>query len=465
MVRDLGQPTDAAYQAAKLASDKILTTAPQSVAGYLKIAFAAVIAVSAGSGLANPIRQKEGIEAAEMVLRQKPDNPYATDLLANIMLFSASTELAAGQDPWPIINRAIALLEPVIIKNPTFLWGLNDLGALYINLGYREQVTGKSTARDNIEKALKYVAKAADLDPTYPNAPPGAIYGLSFLIGDLRSKDEVILSLVKADTWFSRCISVNRRNYQCFNNYGQVYARAAYRGHKAGLDVRVWLQRAVENLTIAQKQNAGLDAEQGAAQAHIVEASVLVQSKQDAGPALSAVKEDLARCFRVAAQDATCRAHAVEAEWLAADALAGQGKPFVAVLQGALEKARLAAESPEKLPEARWVLAESHLRLARAFAPPRVAGPADSRLRDAHIGDGLTAAGQVFAINPNHAQGLATQGALYLLRAQTTIERAAQTQAAQAAAQVLERALQRDPLLSHRYAPLLAQARSLGASP
>ncbi|MBL9003245.1 MAG: hypothetical protein JNJ46_03310 [Myxococcales bacterium] len=218
-------------------------------------------------------------------------------------------------------------------------------------------------------------------------------------------------------------------------------------------------------MTVAQKQNAGLDAEQGAALAHIVEASVLVQGKQDARPALLAVKEDLARCFRMAPNDATCRAHAVEAEWVTADALAGQGKPFVAVLQGALEKARLAAQSPEKLPEARWVLAESHLRHARALATPRVAGPADSRLRDAHIGDGLAATEQVFAINPNHAQGLATQGALYLLRAQTTRERAAQTQAALAAAQALDRALQNDPLLSHRYAPLLAQARSLGASP
>jgi hypothetical protein len=242
------------------------------------------------------------------------------------------------------------------------------------------------------------------------------------------------------------------------------------------MDVGAWLQRALENLTVAQKQNAGLDAEQAAALAHLVEASLQVEGGREAGVALAAAREALARCVGMAAEDATCRTYAAQVEWVAAEALASQGKPVEKTLQAALEKARLAAASREKLPDSRWVLAESHLRLARTLSEPRVAaaarvqgsppdaGSVESRRREAHIGDGLAAAEGVFAINPNHAQGLATQGALHLLRAQTAADPAEKAQAATAAAQSLGRALHHDPLLSHRYASLLAQARALTAA-
>lgn len=52
-------------------------------------------------------------------------------------------------------------------------------------------------------------------------------------------------------------------------------------------------------------------------------------------------------------------------------------------------------------------------------------------------------------------------GALHLLRARTVADPAENVQAA---AQSMGRALLNDPLLSHRYASLLAQARALIAS-
>lgn len=137
---------------------------------------------------------------------------------------------------------------------------------------------------------------------------------INLLIDGYNSESEIELLTKKASAFTASCLSINQKLCFCRSKLGQVYARAAYRAYLTGWDPQTWLQRAGENLTVAQKQNAGLDAEQGAALAHIVEASVLVQGKQDARPALLAVKEDLARCFRMAPNDATCRAHAVEAE-------------------------------------------------------------------------------------------------------------------------------------------------------
>ena len=95
--------------------------------------------------------------------------------------------------------------------------------------------------------------------------------------------------------------------------------------------------------------------------------------------------------------------------------------------------------------------AKRHLRLARVEQiRPKV--------RAQHRAEGLAAVARVFSINPNHALGLATQGALQLIRVQAKPDLLARRSMAKAAAQALERALQHDPLLSHRFAPLLKSA-------
>ena len=136
-------------------------------------------------------------------------------------------------------------------------------------------------------------------------------------------------------------------------------------------------------------------------------------------------------------------------EWLAS-----QGKPIAASLATALAKALLATQSAEPYPSAWQTLAEVHLRIARAQQNQKAA-------RDEHIAAGLAAATQVFISNPNHALGLATQGALYLLRAQTAQNPPARQLAAQAAAKSLRRALNSDPFLWHDYVPLVAEAGAL----
>jgi hypothetical protein len=124
-------------------------------------------------------------------------------------------------------------------------------------------------------------------------------------------------------------------------------------------------------------------------------------------------------------------------------------------LQAALAKAELATQSPEPYPDAWQTLAQTHLRLARG------AGPAQ---RGQHIAQGLEAVQKVFALNPNHALGLATQAELLLLRSQSERDPSTKQQLAQAARQALQRALAHDTLLSYTYESLLDSARVLSAA-
>jgi hypothetical protein len=258
--------------------------------------------------------------------------------------------------------------------------------------------------------------------------------------------------LLAVDNSFNRCITLNSRYSECYNNYAISYAQAALRAHLNGEDPRPRLARALENFAVRRKLGGpALDAEQHEALAYLIDAMDRVRRREDPGPALRELDATLGRCLALAKTDAMCRTLAANGEHVRADWLAQQKQLLQPVLQRALTKATLATQSPEIYPDAWQVLAETHLRLARAR-------PA---LRARHLADGLVALERVFAINPGHARGRATEGELCLLRAQT--ERT--PEAARCAVLAFEQALKGDPVLAHDYAPLLAQARSLGLMP
>jgi len=82
-----------------------------------------------------------------------------------------------------------------------------------------------------------------------------------------------------------------------------------------------------------------------------------------------------------------------------------------------------------------------------------------------HIAEGLTAVARVFSINPHHALALATQGALYLTRAQNQLDGNTRRAAAQAAVESLELSLKQAPYLGSSYSPLLSAAQSIKRGP
>lgn len=206
---------------------------------------------------------------------------------------------------------------------------------------------------------------------------------------------------------------------------------------------------------MAQARKVGalyVESEQHLALTYLVQASDLVRKQQTPAVALFELQAPLTRCFAQAPQDAICRTLAAQAEWVQADWLASHRKPFGQSIQLALAKAVLATESQEKYPEAWQTLAETYLRLARTEG---------QRLRDQHVSDGLAALQKVFAINPHHALGLATQGALQVLAAQSLTNPAERRATAQSAVTAIETSLANDLFLSHYYTPLLTEANAL----
>ena len=453
-----GQPSALAYDAAVAASDKIAVAEPHSIEAPLKKAFAAMLTMSvtgSGSSVGATQRVQQCLSATDEVLRRQPGHPYASDVAASCTRMAAEGAQERGEDPKPLLRKALELLEPTVKQNPRFLWGLNDLGNIYVRLGLDLQLHGKHGSKEMLEKSIDYYSAAVALDATYVLAASNALWSLTSLVSEANSETELQTLLLRSDEWLAKCKSVNRQNQQCFNNYFQGYALAASRTFSAGRNPQPRLSLALENL--AQTRNLGgnlLDAEQHAALSHFIDASDRMAHHQDPQPALVEIAQDLDRCFAISAHDAMCLTLAAQTEWLQIDLLASQGKSIIGPLDTALSKALRATESPETYPDAWRTLADSFLRMARAEQ-------SQPKVRARYLSAGLVAAGRVLAINPNHAQGLAMQGALQLVRAQDELDPSARTSTARLAARSLAEALIGDPFLTHSYSPLLITANAL----
>ena len=458
MATSRGQRAEAAYAAALAASTKIATAEPESISGPLKRAIATMMTMAVSStGLSSQEGVRQCLSSVAAVLQKEPGHPYARDTAAGCYCRAAEDASARGENPEPFFREALKMLEPAVSKFPQFLWGLNDLGNIYQTYGVYLRLTGQPTARDYLDKSIQYLMAAEALDSTYLKAPPNLLGALSEIVLLAKSAKDLQSILKQADENFATCQKISLTSTQCYNNYVQIYARAARRIFRSGKDPQVPIDRALTNLVVMRKLGGiYIDAEQSDALARLVDSASRVRRNQDPTPALTELQAALLRCFALATQDAMCRTIAAEAAWVIADWRTQQKKPFISLLTEALAKAKLATQSPETYPDAWQVLAETNRRLALTEAALPAA-------QEQHLAAGIAAVEKVFAINPNHALGWATKGALELDRAHSLKVPAARRAAAQSAVTALERALQNDPFLAYDYAPLLAQAQKLSA--
>lgn len=454
-----GQQVGAAYAAALAASDKIMIAEPQSVAGPLKQAFATMMTMATGgSGLSTQEGVARCLKATSAVLKMQPRHPYASDVAANCHSMAAEVARGRGENPEPHWQSALQRLGPVVERYPRFLWGLNDMGQIFQNNGAYLRLTGKAQAKAYIDKSVAYYESAKSLDETYLYAYQNLLGSLGDVVMLSNTEKDLQAALQKADEIFSGCKKINIAAQQCYNNYFQIYARAAARLYLFGQDPQAALSRAVENIAALRKLGGSfLDAEQYDGLVRLVDAASRVRKGQDPAPALAELQGALQRCFALAAQDAMCRTLAAQADWVSADWLALRKQSPLASLASALAKVTLATASTEIYPDAWQVRAATHLRLARA----QVERPA---VRDQALAAGRTAVEKVFATNPNHALGRATLGAILLLQAEGQEPKAERAQTAQAATAELARAIQLDPFLQPEYTPLLRRASELGAA-
>jgi predicted Ser/Thr protein kinase len=448
-------PTDEAYAAAVAASDKITVAEPGSVSGPLKKAFAAMLSlIVTTSGPNAAERLLRCLSAAQDVFAKQPGHPYASDAASNCYILASEMAQQQGKDPSPFFRSALQLLEPVIAKYPHFLWGINDVGNAFATLGKYYQLHGNQKSVEMLQKSLRYHAETALLDRSYLNSYMNSLAVTTSLVYECRSEEELIARLASADRYFLDCTLINSKDQRCFNNYFQIYARAAYRTFLSGRDAQPRIQRALQHLALTRQLGQKLqDAEGHAAMTYLVQARDLLRKKLSPASSLALLDAALVDCLGLAPEDVMCRTLAAQAQWARADWQAAQHLPFAETLTAALAKARVAAESPEISPDAWQTLAETQLRIAQSTQ--------SAKARTVHITDGLAALQKLFSINPNHALGLITQGQLLLLRAQGEQAPSLKRQLAADAAASIERALQRDPFLRPAFSAELAAAQAL----
>ncbi len=456
MAANRTKPFDRFFQGAMEASNSLAAADSQSPSGSLKRAFALLMTMHlSGSTQISSTKAALCVQESLSVLAKQPDNPYAREVYAMCNRILAEIAINNGNDPVPLFQLAIAALEPALKRNPRFLWGINDLSTTYAILGEYLQSRGHSSAKETLEKALHLTKQASALDPKYLTAPQNSLYVQSLLVSATRTTEELRSVSLEADSTISQCATINPQFQQCYVNYFQVYARAASRMALLGQDPQSYLTIALDNLATSRKLGGTLlDVEQNAALSHLTVAREALRKVQDPDPALAEMQDDLKRCFAVSAQDATCETLAAKAAWVQSDWRTSRGQQGTSTLEGALAKAVLATQSPEANPDAWQTLAETYLRLARA-------GQNHPQMRDAYLEKGLSAAQKIYEINPNHALGRATEGALRLLVAQSAQDPTVRQQVARKSVQLLELAIKLDPFLSTSYEPLTQAARQL----
>ena len=454
-----GAPAEDAYRAAVVAADLIEKTDPGNIGGPLRKGYAALMTMGTlGTGLSSEERVQACQRNSARVLELKPGHPYASDLAAGCYAFAAEGAIAKGQDPIPLYQKALKILEPAVQSAPFFLWGLNDLATTYLTFGSYLELHGDPTANIYYDKALEYQKMTLKLDGAFSNGIQNNLYAFGRRIATAESMAVLKDMLARSDDAFGRCMAVNDKHQQCYINYSIIYARAAQRLAVAGLDARALVDKALEKLAAARKLGGSfLDLEQHTALAHVVDAMERLRSGQDPEPALTALEPSLSRCFSQGATDAMCRTLAAQGEWIRADQRLRAGQSATAALNAALTKATLATQSPETYPDAWYTLAQTLLRLARTATK--------SPVRTRWLDSAQDALQKLFAIHANHALGRLTEADLLLLRAKSLPEGDAKRRLAEQALASLDRVLRSDALLRGQVTRPRAEAEAIrGAS-
>lgn len=438
---DRGQPIGSAYDAAIGAGDRYTMVEPQSIVGHLKNAFAAEKTMSlVGGGKSSAERVSRCLSEADAVLKQRPEHPYAREMAALCHLFEAELAQGRGEDPEPILTKALMLLEPAVAQHPQFLWGINDLATAYAVFGIHLQSKGSDQARPSFERALEYAERAMALDETYLIPIQNALFVWARLIAMAKSDADLQRMLVRADDLYAKCMKINNKHQQCNINYLMVYARAAQRKWAAGLETQQLLSRAFAlHAQIEKLGGTFLDADQHVALAYYVDAEATLKRGHDPNASIEKAESALTHCLAQAGTDAMCRTLSAQVDWVKAEQRTS-AKERMSVLQAAKRKAEEATQSPDQTPDAWQVLASTCARLAAVDGLP-------TNERNRQIAAGLIAVNKALSIHPLHPDTWVAQGDLLYLRSQSNESTEVKKSAFDQAVQSHAKAVALDPLL------------------
>lgn len=453
VAKDLARPMDAPFAAAMAASDKIVITAPLSIAGPLKKAYAMqwrILGPEPSEVLA--VTAQACIDQLEHVLKKEPEHPFASSVWATCMTNVGNGAYKLGKDPTPYFQKAIARMEPIVKKHPYFFEGFQNLAYRYQDLASQYQRTGNPAQRQALENALQYFAKALSIDPSNGGSVTYVMEVHAKLVALAQSPAELKAELKAEEESVRACRKSLGDHFICDANRLVAYAAAAERALRADENPQPYLAIVESAAALMRKNDVNVsEIEQSLLLARFVGLAMRGRSEQSLEPALEELADTQRRCFAIDAKDPVCHMLCAQSAWVESEALSDKPKQALKRLREALEHAETAAQHPLRMAAAWQVLAETHLRLAR-LAKPR------SKSAEASLAAAEAALGRAFALNPNLATAHATQGSVQLTRA-GALQGQARIDAATAARKSFELALKSDRLLEREYRKSLAQAK------
>lgn len=442
-----------AYEQALAACDRAMQSDPENGSALRKKVWAHIRWAEYQSTHGEDPRTvaHQAIDAAQQAMRLDSRNAFPYDQMGLAYLFIARAEYEHGLDPSESEKRAADAFQRSVEVNPMFAWAWNDYGLLHTAKAEWLARRG-ADYRDELADSISKLQRAIEVNPDYHIAYSNLVDVYQLLaryeMDHGRSPEAWIQKAIEMST---RSLSVNPNFYETYRNLASAYAIRAQYESALGRNPQPHLNQALEELAQAIKANAN-DAETHLelAKVYWLSARDLLEHHRDLDEPLSKGLQAIQRSILISPNSPDSYLLHAQLLLLAAQNDAQHGKSPLPSLQQAQSAASRARDLNPKIPGVYLGLGE----IGRATAEWK---RAHAQSGSEELADGLSAIEQALGLNPTLSQALAVRGALLLLEARgaSGVQR---KQAAALAAQALQQALGKNPLLDRQFGALLNEA-------
>jgi serine/threonine-protein kinase len=443
------------YQGAVDRCAKAAVARPDRSEPYTEMAFAYHFQAPQAQGEEARALLAKALMAAERALAIGGGDFATYERLSGANFSIALDQIGHALEPRGSIDAAVANARLAVAVSAHHPWGH---AALATALGLRGQIkvrSGEDPATD-FTAALDESWRATQIDGDYAIGYSNILESYVHLARWYVERGEDPAPATReAATAFAECIRANPRFSECFENAGGVDAwLGAYRV-LAGTDAREPLERARANLEKAAALAKNVENRQRLAHVHLLVAEDALRRREDAQPALVALAQTLADCYRLGASDPLCTQFDAASQIFAAELEGMEARPARPALERARALAALAVSRNERDADAYQLLAEAEQQLSTLGATP-----AEQRR---HHAAGLLACARGLALKRNHPHLLAVKGELLLGRARAAAEEDRAALAGEAR-EALRRAFALNPLLRRTAGSALDEAVRLAGA-
>ncbi len=319
-----GRDPEPWMQKALRAADDALACAPKDSRGFTRKAYAYCFAAIAAAERGDIEKAKQfhaqQIATGTSAIALNPDDAYAFEMLGVAHEYLATMSIDAGQIAnAEDIERAVKYFAKAIELNPSFTWAYND----FANTLYQQTRTlpyTSSTIEKNLNRAIELSTASLGIDANQASVHSSLVlYHYALANWEIERGGDPSAAFAQANVHAEKALKLNPELFLIHGNLGKNdIALASYLADK-GEDGRDVAQRAVDHFQELLRINDKI----ALAYADLADAfrwriRHAIAQKQTPSDALSAGHDTITRCYSVDANNLSCKMQ--EARLLAAEA-------------------------------------------------------------------------------------------------------------------------------------------------